>query len=270
MGNDALDAADSDHPPRLAEGPGVPQPFSPREKPSDNPGLPGLRVKEMPECDRPRERLRTLGARMLSSRELLAILLGAGLRGRNVLDVAGDLLAAHGGRLSALARCEFGDIVKIRGIGPARAVQLSAAFELASRMAREQFDRPRLDTPERVEEYLGAELRPLRVETLRVLHLDAKLQLAGENTVSRGSVNESIAHPREIFRSAIVASAYAILVVHNHPSGDPSPSSADRQITRRLSELAELHQIRFVDHIIIGSATNDRPGYFSFREHGLL
>jgi DNA repair protein RadC len=121
-----------------------------------------------------------------------------------------------------------------------------------------------------VYELLGAEMRALDKESLRVLLLDTRLRLKHSEEVSLGSVNESIAHPREIFRPAIVHSAYGIILAHNHPSGDPSPSEADRRLTRRVAEAGVLLQIKLIDHIIIGSPETGRLPYYSFREGGLL
>jgi DNA repair protein RadC len=230
----------------------------------------GQRIKEMPEGDRPRERLLALGAKVLSNRDLVAILLNTGTKSRSVFNVAEDLLTQHES-LCELSRCRYEDLSKIHGIGPAKAAYLAAAFELASRVARETIERRKVDTPDLVVAHVAAELRAQRVEVLKVLLLDTRLRLLSAVDISKGSLNESVAHPREIFREAIVRSAYAIIVVHNHPSGDPSPSEADSRLTRRLAEVASLHDIKLIDHIIIGSPSRDNPvGYFSFREAGLL
>ncbi len=226
------------------------------------------RIKELPEEERPRERLLSQGAKALSPRELIAILLNTGTKARSVFAVAEELLHKHDGSLTELSRCGYDDLAKIHGIGPAKAAYLSAAFELASRVARETVARRKIDTPELVVAYLGAELRASRVEVLKAILLDTRLRLIQDVEVSRGSINESVAHPREIFREAIIRSAYAIIVVHNHPSGDPSPSEADLRLTRRLAEVAALHDIRLLDHVIIGAP--GATGHFSFREAGLL
>lgn len=228
-----------------------------------------LKIQELPEQDRPRERLTRLGAGALSDSELIAILLRTGMVGANAIDVANQLLKEYR-TLGGLARCTVEELSKIKGVGPAKSVQLAAAFGLASRLARETIFRQTLDTPELVHALLGAEMRALSRESLRVILLDAKLQHVRTEEVSNGSLNESIAHPREIFRPAFLYAAYAIIVVHNHPSGDPTPSDADHRLTRRLAEAATLLQIRFFDHIIIGSPDNGRRPYFSFREAGVL
>lgn len=228
-----------------------------------------LRIHELPPQDRPREKLIALGAGALADSELIAILLRTGMKGANAIDVARQLLAKYQS-LSGLARCSVAELSKIKGVGPAKGVQLAAAFGLASRLARETLVRQRLDTPELINDLLGAELRALTRESLRVVLLDTKYHLLRVEEVSHGSLNESVAHPREIFRPALIFSAFAMIVVHNHPSGDPAPSDADHRLTRRLNEAANLLQIRLLDHVIIGSGDNGRRPYFSFREAGVI
>ncbi|HAK06370.1 MAG TPA: JAB domain-containing protein, partial [Spartobacteria bacterium] len=159
---------------------------------------------------------------------------------------------------------------KIRGVGFAKAVQLVAAFGLGQRLARETLSKQKIDSPELVNELIGREMRMLRKESLQVILLDTRYHLIRVEKVSTGSVNESIAHPRDVFHPAVVSSAYAVIVVHNHPSGDASPSQADHSLTRRLAEAAELLQIKLLDHIIIGAPANGNAGYFSFKEAGVL
>ena len=228
-----------------------------------------LKMREMPEEERPREKLLHRGADALTNAELIAILLGTGVPGANVLDVARQLLQRFDS-LSGLSRCTLGEIRKIRGIGPVKALELIAAFNIGRRLATERLSRQKIDSPELVYDLVGAEMRSLHKESLRVILLDTRYHLAGVEQVSLGSVNESIAHPRDVFRPALLASAYAVIVVHNHPSGDPSPSQADHGLTRRLAEAAELLQIKLLDHIIIGSPAEGRLPYFSFKESGVL
>ena len=135
-------------------------------------------------------------------------------------------------------------------------------------MAKEKIVREKIDSPELVNEFFGAEMRALQKESLRVLLLDTRYRLIETQEISLGSVNESIAHPREVFRPALLASAYAIIVVHNHPSGDPTPSSADHSLTRRLAEAAELLQIKLLDHVIIGSPADSRVALLQFQGSG--
>jgi len=228
-----------------------------------------LRIHELPEQDRPREKLAAQGAAALSDSELIAILLRTGMQGANAIDVARQLLTEFKS-LSGLARCSVKELSKIKGVGPAKAVQLVAAFGLASRLARETLARQRLDSPELINDLLGPEMRALGRESLRLVLLDTKYLLIRVEEISHGSLNESIAHPREVFRPALIYSAYAVILVHNHPSGDPTPSSADHQLTRRLAQGAELLQIRLLDHVILGTGDNGRSPYFSFKEAGII
>jgi DNA repair protein RadC len=233
------------------------------------PPMPQLNIREMPEDERPREKLAAHGASALTDPELIAILLRTGVAGKNVLEVARHLLKEFGS-LGGLSRCTVDELATIRGVGFAKAVQLVAAFGLGQRLARETLSKQKIDSPELVNELVGAEMRRLHKESLRVILLDTRYHLLRVEEVSVGSVNESIAHPRDVFRPAVIASAYAVIVVHNHPSGDSSPSQTDHSLTRRLAEAAELLQIKLLDHIIIGAPTQERAGYFSFKEAGVL
>ncbi len=231
--------------------------------------MPATKIRELPEAERPREKLLERGAAALTDAELIAILLRTGLPGANAVDVARHLLQRYE-TLGALSRCSVDEIASIPGIGQAKALQLVAAFGLGQRLARETLVRQKLDSPELVHDLVASEMRMLHKESLRVLSLDTRYRLLRMEEVSLGSVNESIAHPREVFRPAVIASAYAVIVVHNHPSGDPSPSQADHSLTRRLAAAAELLQIKLLDHIIIGAPAEGRQPYFSFKEAGVL
>lgn len=182
---------------------------------------------------------------------------------------ANELLTRYGS-LSALSRCTVQEIASFPAIGERRAMQLVAAFALGPRIARERYTRQKLDSPELVYDLMALEMQQLHKESLRVILLDTRYHLIWAEEVSLGSANESIAHPREVFRPAIIASAYAVIVAHNHPSGDPSPSQSDHSLTRRLAEAAELLQIKLLDHIIIGAPAEGRQSYFSFKEAGTL
>jgi DNA repair protein RadC len=231
--------------------------------------MPQLKIREMPREERPREKLAAHGASALTDPELLAILLRTGKTGKNAVEVGRELLKEYGS-LTGLSRCSVDELSKIKGIKFAKAVQLVAAFGLGQRLARETLSKQKIDSPELVNELVGPELRRLRKESLRVILLDTRFHLIRVEEVSVGSVNESIAHPRDVFRPALVSSAYAVIVVHNHPSGDASPSQTDHSLTRRLAEAAELLQIKLLDHIIIGAPSEANPGYFSFKEAGVL
>lgn len=226
-------------------------------------------IHEMPQQDRPREKLARLGAGALSDSELIAILLRTGIPGKNAVDVARELLTRFHS-LSGLARCSVKEIAGIKGVGMAKAVQLAAAFGLGNRLAKESLSKTKIDSPDLVYEMLGTEMRALSKESLRVILLDTKYHLLRIEEISLGSLNESIAHPREIFRPALIYSAYAVIIAHNHPSGDPTPSEADHKLTRKLAEAAELLQISLLDHVIIGAPGGPRPPYYSFKEAGIL
>src|SRR5207253_6589935 len=228
-----------------------------------------LKIREMPQDERPREKLLARGVSALSDSELIAILLRTGLRGANAVEVGRQLLEKYKS-LTGISRCSVKELLEIPGIGPTKALELVAAFGLGQRLARETLSKQKIDSPELVNELVGPEMRRLRKESLRVILLDTRYHLIRVEEVSIGSVNESIAHPRDVFRPALVASAYAVIVVHNHPSGDASPSQTDHNLTRRLAEAAELLQIKLLDHIIIGAPTEGGPGYFSFKEAGVL
>ena len=231
--------------------------------------MPQLRIREIPQEERPREKLAAHGPSALTTPELIAILLRTGVVGTNVIEVARELLEKYGS-LTGLSRCNVDELSKIRGVGFAKAVQLVAAFGLGQRLARETLSKKKIDSPELVNELIGAEMRRLRKESFRIILLDTRYHHIRTEEISAGSINESIAHPRDVFHPAVVSSAYAVIVVHNHPSGDASPSQADHSLTRRLAEAAELLQIKLLDHIIIGAPADGKAGYFSFKEAGVL
>ena len=229
-----------------------------------------MKLQEMPDEDMPREKLLRLGPGALSDAELLALLVSTGIKGKNVLEVCRELLDKTGG-LPALGRMgpqEIRDSCK--GIGKAKSCELAAVFELGRRALVQQIEKEKVDSPEVVYQLMAHRMSALRREMLQVLLLNTRHRLMRIETVSLGSVNESIADPREIFREAIVHGAYAIILVHNHPSGDPSPSEMDRTMTKRMAQVAELLRIRLLDHIIIGQPAPGQQPYFSFKEAGLL
>jgi len=228
-----------------------------------------LKIHELPADERPREKLIALGEAALTEAELLAILLRTGVPGANAVEVGRQLLERYSS-LDELSRCSVDELKKIKGVGPAKAVHLVAAFGIGKRLASARAKSKKLDSPETIEALLGPEMRMLRKESLRVVLLDTRYHLLRVEQISLGSINESIAHPRDVLRPAVISSAYAIVVVHNHPSGDPSPSQTDHSLTRRLAEAAELLQIKLLDHIIIGAPIEGSPGYFSFKEAGVL
>jgi len=229
------------------------------------------KIKDWPEDERPREKLMQRGADALSDAELLAIFLRTGTPGRSALVVGAEMIKAAGGSLSRMASLTVKEIRKLaKGVGLAKACELAAAFEVGKRLARQTALSEPLGTPEKIYEFMGPLLQSLPRESLRVVLLDTRHRLIHAEEVSLGTLNESLAHPREILRPAIAHTAYAFVLVHNHPSGDPTPSEADRSLTRRIREAGELMQIHLLDHVIIGRERPGAPPYFSFKEHGLL
>ena len=227
------------------------------------------RIKDMPDLERPRERLAAQGAEALSPAELIAILLRTGLRGRSAIEVAHELIRQHGD-LNALARASLEDLQKIKGIGRDKAVTLQAAFTLARRMARElRQPRPQLDQPAAVAEYMREEFRGKEVEEFHAVLLDTRRRLIRTERISTGTLDSAIVHAREVFRGAIGANASAIVLMHNHPSGDPTPSKADITVTRDLIRAGQLLKIEVLDHVILGERRADRErDFFSLKEHG--
>ncbi|HEY8964877.1 MAG TPA: DNA repair protein RadC [Candidatus Methylacidiphilales bacterium] len=228
------------------------------------------KILDMPDEERPRERLQAHGPAALKSAELIAILLRTGREGASALRVAEELIERFGG-LDGLARAGVGDLAKVKGVGPAKALQLVAAFGLGARFSRNQAGaRPVMTAPD-VAALLGDEMRLLDREHVRAVLLDAKNRLLAVEEVSRGLLSEAILHPREVFRGAIARNAAALILVHNHPTGDPKPSLSDRQVTQRLLDASKLVDIPLVDHVILGAAGPDgKTLYFSFKEQGLF
>ncbi len=228
------------------------------------------RIQDIPPQDRPRERLLRLGPEALSDAELVGLFINTGVQGENAIQIAQRLLKEFGG-LRTFSRLSPAHIAKSHGLGPAKAALLAAAFELGKRAVRESMQELPMDKPSLIFDYLGLEMQGYDQEEMHLLSLDARLRLVHRDRLFRGTLNETSAHPREVMKNALLRSAFGIVVVHNHPSGDPQPSNADYQFTRRLQEAAELLQIRFVDHVIIGHVADGRTiPWYSFRNAGLL
>jgi len=227
------------------------------------------RLNESTDSDLPREKIDKFGAGALSNAELMAIFLSSGIVGRNVIEVAGDLLEKYGS-LQELGRLPVSEYMNNKGIGLAKACKLAAAFELGSRLAREKISLQPLDSPELIYEHFAHQMNNLPTETALVITVNSRLQHTSTTTVSAGSVNETTAHPREILRPVITRNAYAFILIHNHPSGDPTPSRADFQITENLVEAAKIMQIKLLDHLIIGRPSAGKEPYFSFRSAGTI
>jgi DNA repair protein RadC len=228
-----------------------------------------VRIQDLPAQDRPRERLVAMGADNLSNAELIAILLRTGMKGMSAIHIAEQLLRQFG-PLQNLANTSLDDLRKVKGIGRDKAVALKAAFTLARNMARElRHESPVLDTPERIAELLREDNRGYEVENFQVVLVNTRRKLIRVEQVSQGTLDTLLVHPREVFKAAIAASAAAIVIVHNHPSGDPTPSEADIKVTRDLIRAGQLLKIDVLDHVILGRATADRmKDYVSLRELG--
>ncbi len=222
-------------------------------------------IREWAAHDRPRERLERLGAQSLSTAELLAILLRVGLPGETAVEVARRLLRQFGG-LPGLQRASFAEIKAQRGIGTAKAAQIKAALELGRRLQlTRQGERPRINSPDDAAALLLYEMRALEQEHLRVLLLDTRNHVLKIHDVVRGSVNSAQVRIAEIFREAVRINATAVILAHNHPSGDPTPSAEDIALTRQAQEAGKLLDIAVLDHLIIGDNT-----YTSLKARGLI
>lgn len=231
--------------------------------------LPSSRIHDMPSDRRPREKLAALGPTALDNAELMALFICTGQKGRSAIDIGRELIAKYGS-MGALGSLPVSELCKEKGLGPAKASKLAAAFELGARVAREQVREIPLDTPELIHDFFGPQLRHLAQEQVVVATLDARLRHVGTTVISVGTVSDASAHPREVLRPVITRGAYGFILIHNHPSGDPSPSRADEMVTRRLLEAATLMQVTFLDHVIIGKASPGRLAYYSFRSAGLI
>jgi len=229
----------------------------------------GMRLKDQPANERPRERLVARGPDALTQAELIAILLRTGLKGANVVQVGQSLLQKFGS-LNALALATVDELRAIPGIGRDKAATLVAAFALARRMEQERREEsPVLDNPVTVVSFLRETNRLRNVESFQVLLLNVRKKLIRVEEVSNGLLDTLLVHPREVFRAAIAANAAGVLLVHNHPSGDPTPSDADIKVTRDLIRAGQLLKIEVVDHVIIGRASAERAkDYSSLRELG--
>jgi DNA repair protein RadC len=223
-------------------------------------------IKNWPEGERPREKLLRQGACALSEAELLALVIGSGSAGcRSALDLGRALLCEFGA-LRKLADASCSELQRVKGVGPAKATCIKAALELANRFqARPLESLTRFTSPLQVFEHLDHEFRDRRKEYFMALLLDGKNRIIKRAQISEGSLNQSIVHPREVFNAAVRESAAALILLHNHPTGDPTPSPEDLEVTRRLCEAGELMGIKVLDHIIIGDGT-----FYSFTERGVM
>ncbi len=230
------------------------------------------RLRETAVGERPQERLERCGPEALSDTELLALLLRSGTRGHDVLTVAARLVA-EAGSLAGLVAWQPADFLRLKGIGRIKAGQLLAVMEVARRvLAQRTEELPLLISPDAICDYVRPFATGLEVEKFWVLCLNRKNRLVKRVEVSSGTATSALAHPREVFRTALREGAIALICVHNHPSGDPTPSSADVNATRQLREAARAVDIQLIDHVVIGRPAADPSGrgYFSFRQAGML
>jgi DNA repair protein RadC len=228
-------------------------------------------IKDLPDEDRPRERLAARGADALRTAELIAILLRTGTKGVSAIHIADQLLVRFP-TLDELSRASLEDLAKTKGIGRDKAIALKSAFTLAQRMAREiRAEAPLLETPDQVANLLREEYRQVTVETFKIILLNRRNRLIRIENVSQGTVDSILIHPREVFRHAIAANATGVILAHNHPSGDPTPSSADLTATSDIVRAGQVLKIDVLDHVIIGIRTEGRgKDYFSIRQSGLV
>ncbi len=223
-------------------------------------------IKELPSEERPREKLMKNGAGVLSNAELLAILIGTGTREMSAVMLANRILAMEKEGLSYLAGCLPEELSDIPGMGMAKSCQIIAAIELGKRIAtKPKGKKINIKSPDEVASLFLEEMRYLQKEYFKILLLNTKNEIIMIETISVGSLNSSVVHPREVFCTAIKKSACSVIAVHNHPSGNPSPSQNDIDVTYRLAEAGELLGIKLLDHLIIGDGT-----YLSLKEKMLL
>lgn len=222
------------------------------------------RIKDLADSERPRERLASLGAQALSNAELVAILLRSGVSGANAVQLANQILTDVGG-LPGLHRISYEDLRRFHGLGPAKAAQLKAAVEMGRRLAVATPDeRPAIHSPDDAAGLLLYEMGALEQEHLRVLLLDTRNQLIRIEEVYKGSLNTSMIRVAELFRDAIRVNAAAVIIAHNHPSGDPTPSPEDVRVTKALVQAGELLDIEVLDHLIMGKGR-----FVSLKSQGL-
>ncbi len=223
-----------------------------------------LRIRDLPQGERPRERLRDRGPQYLSNSELLAILLRTGTASENVVALATRLLAAAGG-LAGLARANFQELLLVKGLGDAKVAQVMAALELGKRLAALPTpDRPSVSSPKDVADLLTPDMAWLDQESLRVVLLNTRNQIISVSEVYRGNVSSAVVRIAEVLQGAVRENCPGIIVVHNHPSGDPTPSDEDVRVTKQIREAARLLDIELMDHVIVAQGR-----FFSLKEHHL-
>jgi len=222
-------------------------------------------IKEWPEDERPREKLLVDGPGSLSDSELIALLIGSGTRGITAVDLGKRLLVSHD-NLTGLSKSGLPELTRLKGIGPAAASRIAAAFELGRRAASGKTEsRIKINVPQDAVKHYGPVLRDLPTEVFKILLLDNRNQVLRDEILTKGTLNASIVHPREVFKAAIDFRAAGLIVMHNHPSGNNNPSPEDRKVTRQLIKAGEIMGIPVIDHLIIAGNS-----YYSFAEEGGL
>ncbi|MBN2899454.1 MAG: DNA repair protein RadC [Clostridia bacterium] len=219
-------------------------------------------IKEMPDTEKPREKMLKSGVAQLSNQELLAILIRTGRENHSALDIAKDVLYYDKRGLAALSNITAEELVTIKGIGPSKACLLLAGIELGKRVLASEHYKDKITCPGDVYDHLKVSVMHLKKEKFFALLLDTKNQIIAVEDISTGSLNASIVHPREVFHYAIKKNAKSVILAHNHPSGYPAPSKEDKQITERLVEAGKIVGIEVMDHIVLGNES-----YYSFKEH---
>ena len=222
-------------------------------------------LKDIPAAARPREKLLASGAGALADAELLALQLGSGRRGQTAVEVAREMLASYGS-LAGVAARDLAELARRPGVGRAKAARLVSAFELTRRLrARTPGARIVLGSPAEVHAAFGPLMEDLQREVFRIALLDAQNTLLRDLIISEGTLSASLVHPREVFKPALLEPAVSIILLHNHPSGDPTPSREDVKLTRQLAECARLLELRIHDHLVIGQGR-----YVSLAERGII
>jgi len=227
--------------------------------------LKSFTIHDLPKSERPRERLQKFGAEVLSSQELLALILGRGIAGESVMVTAQRLLTTFG-NIKAIAGTSLEELTQVRGIGSAKAAQIKACFELGKReeldVELKDFD---IKNPEAFVKVIRASIKDKSKEHFKLILLNTRNKIIGFSTISIGTLNANLVHPREVFKDAIMHSAASLILAHNHPSGDPEPSEEDIGITKRLVKSGKIMEIEVLDHIVIG-----KNSFCSFKEKGLM
>ncbi len=224
-----------------------------------------LSIKSWPESERPRERLRNHGVEVLSDAELVALILRNGVRGKDAIELARDLVACFGG-LRGLAAANWNELRQVKGIGPAKIAALLASSEMTRRQLKEELiGKNAIRDPQTLLAYLTSSLRDKKKEIFKVLFLNKANRVLAEKDLFHGTVDEAMVHPREIIKAALDFHATGVILVHNHPSGRVEPSREDIQMTQKIKSACETVSLKVIDHLIVGDNQ-----FFSFRERGLI